>query len=197
MEQGPQSLLPTSWWSVQPPGLGYHLACPTPWTRLPRAHRHTLAWAVPSGCTCLSLHSLLDDNLEECCSFRTLSKTNAVGELLLNPCPIRTHPPLWSPAVCFQLLDSLYKNSPSSFGVRMVYFICCYGYSYLLMLLPLDFKLLRNTCSILFIFVHAEQRLAYHWCHETQLTNSECQGYRGHKDHPVPLPPIFQKNPCV
>ena len=110
VEQGPQSLLPTSWWSVQPPGLGYHLACPTPWTRLPRAYRHTLAWAVPSGCMCLSLHSRLDDNLEECCSFRTLSKTSAVGELLLNPCPIRTHPPLWS--------HSIFRNSFSNH-------ICC------------------------------------------------------------------------
>lgn len=63
VEQGPQSLLPTSRWSVHP-------------------HRHTLGWAVPSGCKCLSLHSLLDDILKECCPFRTLSKTNAVGELL-------------------------------------------------------------------------------------------------------------------
>ena len=84
---------------VPPPNV--LVVCPAPWTRLPRAYRHTLAWAVPSGCMCLSLHSRLDDNLEECCFFRTLSKTSAVGELLLNPCPIRTHPPLWSPVVCF------------------------------------------------------------------------------------------------
>lgn len=115
VEQGSQSLLPMSWWFVHPAGLGY-----------PLAHHHTLAWAFPSGCKCLSLHSLLDDNLKECCSFRTLNKTSAVGELPLNPSPIRTHPPLWSPVVCFYLLDSLYKNSPSSFELRI-------GISYLLL----------------------------------------------------------------
>lgn len=91
-------------------------------------HRHTLDWAVPSGCKCLCLHSLLDDILKECCPFRTLSKTNAVGELLLNPCPIRTHPPLWSPVVYFYLLDSLYKIAHPLLELGLVHFICWYGY---------------------------------------------------------------------
>lgn len=133
-------------WAAPSPGLGHH------------SHTPHLRLGCSLSMESLSFHFLPDDRYPV--DLWPQSKMNCADELLLDsPFPIHPdpnflYPPLWSPLLCFHLL-----NGPvhllSHLRVNASHFLL-WVLVLMIILLALDYKLLRNLRSILLLFAYPE-----------------------------------------